>query len=444
MTLPGNKELGSIFNSDINGLFAFCLGRETTPAMYKGLVRDMLGYGMTVLAQNVGMPDPVIYRSMVATTWAKYHNQVVSDVWGKDVAEKDTQAASMKALLDVGTDPLRLTIEACREKGIFVVASYRMNAADFYHGELDLYDFGRAHKNWEIPGANCLDPAIPEVYQHRMEIFREVAENYDIDGIEFDFKRWYHMISDPHKNHSVLTQMVAETRQILDEAAAKKGRERLLLGVRVSAALDTPPSTEAFPGMSHPKSNPSCKDQGTDVETWIGKEYVDYVCPSLFWPRLPGIPYTREYAALAEGTDVGIYPTVFPLPGWAEDERSPVPDSVETRRRHRDEIVQAALECYADGADGISTFNWNRDDPDSPLQKDRKYAKEYGRPCEGYSRVCIQVHRKLAQRNTLEMLENSNPPSAGIAPKQETKLPRDSRKLKTIFMCDNGIYYRIL
>ncbi len=28
-------------------------------------------------------------------------------------------------------------------------------------------DFGRAHPDWKIPGANCLDPAMPGVYEHR-------------------------------------------------------------------------------------------------------------------------------------------------------------------------------------------------------------------------------------------------------------------------------------
>jgi len=416
--LPDNRELGSIFNSDINGLFLFCSGKNTTPAEYKQAVADMLRYGMHVLAQNVGMPDPVIYRSNVATTWDKYHNQVLAKVWGKDAAEKDSQADVMRALLDASTDPLQLTIEACRDRGVFIVASYRMNAEDFYRGELDLYDFGRKHKNLAIPGANCLDPAYPEVYEHRMAIFREVAEKYDIDGIEFDFKRWYHMISNPHRNHYILTRMVRETRQMLDEVARRKGRKRLLLGVRVPASLSTPPTAEGFPGLVHPEAEFSCKDLGTDVRTWIREGLVDYVCPSLFWPRLPGLPRTREFAKLAERRDVGIYPTVFPLPAWAEDKANPVSDSLDARRRHRDEIVRAALQCYEEGADGISTFNWNRDVPDSPAGKRRSYSSEYGRGCAGYSRVLIQVHRKLSNRRALEALLKVTPPMAGLAPSE--------------------------
>ena len=139
------------------------------------------------------MPDPVIYRSGVATPWSKYVG--------------DAQSEAMQKMLDAGTDPFTVTIAACRQHRVRVVASYRMNAEDFYDRTTDLDDFSRKHKHLRIPGANCLDPAHPEVYKHRMEIFREVAERYDIDGIEFDFRRWTHMVSDPLKNHPVLTRL---------------------------------------------------------------------------------------------------------------------------------------------------------------------------------------------------------------------------------------------
>jgi len=309
----------------------------------------------------------------------------------------------MKALLDADTDPLAITIEACRERGVLIIASYRMNAEDFYSGELDLYDFGRQHKHLRIPGTNCLDPAHPEVFKHRMEIFTEVANEYDIDGIEFDFKRWYHMISNPHQNYPILTKMVVQTRQMLNEVAKRKERERLLLGVRVGASLKTktPPDRTKFPGISHIEANPSCRNQGTDVKTWIQNGYVDYVCPSLFWPRLPGLPWTKEFTEIANGTQIGIYPTVFPLPAWAEDEANPVEDSEETRHRHQDEIVKVALQCYDEGADGISTFNWNRDNPESKVGKKIEYSNHYGRKCIGYVKILRAVNSKLGNPRSL-------------------------------------------
>ncbi len=168
--VPENgKQLGTILNSDINHILGSSSGGDITVEEYKHFVECLLDVQPGVLAQNVGMPDPVIYRSKVATTWDKYHAEVTKAVWPNTKPEQaEREGAAMRKLLDLGTDPLTITIEACRERGVLIVASYRMNAEDFGRGELDLYDFGRAHKDWAIPGRNCLDPAIPEVYDHRM------------------------------------------------------------------------------------------------------------------------------------------------------------------------------------------------------------------------------------------------------------------------------------
>ena len=393
--MPTGRKLGSILNNDINNILASLSGSKTTPDEYKKAVLHLLDAKPGVLAQNVGMPDPVIYRTKVGTTWDRYHNQVVAAVWGKAQAEKDTQARAMKALLDAGTDPLALTIEACRQRGVLIVASYRMNAEDFYAGELDLYDFGREHKHLRIPGSNCLDPFHPEVFKHRMAIFTEVAGAYDVDGIEFDFRRWSHMVSDPHRNYPVLTRMVAETRKILDAATDRKNRGRLLLGVRVGHTIAGEPS--GAPDLN-------CRDLGLDVETWIQDGYVDYVCPSFFWPRWPGLPDTREFVALAEGTDVGVYPTLWPLPDWLDKGKPIGPDDHQRLLRYKNEFCRLALRCYEDDADGISTFNWvPHHQPGMARNPGRG---EWGL---GAKKVQMIVHAKLASPLALrEYLESQD------------------------------------
>jgi hypothetical protein len=274
--LPANRKLGTIFNNDTDNIIYAMDPQKPVEAIiedYRRALNEILDAKPGVLAQEVGAPDPVTYRSGVATLLCKYTD--------------DAQRGVIQKLIDAGTDPLTIKIEQCRKYGVVVVASYRMNAEDFYDRQLERSNFGRENKHLAIAGANCLDPAHPEVYKHRMAIFREVAEKYDIDGIEFNFCRWYHMISEPEKNYPILTKMVAETRQMLDEVARKKGRKRLLLGVRVSPSLDTPPSKEAFPGLAVIKqieTNESCRARGTDVKNWIENGYVDYICPSLFWP----------------------------------------------------------------------------------------------------------------------------------------------------------------
>ncbi|MFH1007525.1 MAG: hypothetical protein V1800_08490, partial [Candidatus Latescibacterota bacterium] len=144
-----------------------------------------------------------------------------------------------------------------------------------------------------------------------------------------------------------------------DKVAGRKGRARLLLGARVGPMWDGPFDEADFPGASSDAANnPSCVDLGLDVRTWVKDGLVDYLCPTLFWPRWPGLPRTEEFVALAEGTEVGVYPTLFPLPAWIESEASVEPDDRQGLLRYKTELCELALKLYQDGADGISTFNW--------------------------------------------------------------------------------------
>jgi len=445
---PNGKTLGHIFNSDGPGLLLLTAGKNTTPAEYKQLVLDMLDMEMDVLAQNVGLPDPVLYHSKIATTMDKYYIELRAG--GDPNAKKAHRAVALRKLFEAETDLLKITIQACKEKGVLCLASYRMNSEDFYHNnaQLNMYDFGRKHKNWRIPGRNCLDPAIPEVFQHRMDIFREVAENYDIDGIEFDFRRWYFMVSNPHENYPVLTRMVRQIRQMLDEVAEKKGRKKLLLGVRVGPCLDCTFRKEDFPGAKYnPHANDSCRNYGLDVKTWIEKGYVDYVCPALFWPYLPGLPNIKEFAELAKGTNVGIYPTVFPLPAWGEQVDNPVANTAQTRLRHQKELLQVALQCYDEGADGISTFNWPRRKDNTVVQKykavftSKKATTTYGRGSQGFLEVVRRISPILKDHDALQkLLQQTEPLPEKIVdepsvkkPDKQTKNPTEDERRKAVW-----------
>ena len=378
--LPNNKHLRIILNNDLNNLLWASSGGRITLQEYTRGVEALLQGKPVVLAQNVGLPDPVIYRSKEATSLAKHivdvslktepwvppFGQPTAERWVRRIEKEraetrrdaEVQADAMRRLEAFGTDPLALTIEVCRRRGVFAVASYRMNSNDWYQNTWLLSDFGRAHPQSRIPNTGALDLADPAVYEHRQRIFREVVENYDTDGIEFDYMRGLNMVLNPRENYPIVTHEVADTRRMLDEVARRKRRTRLLLGVRVGYSLD---------GPSLPPDDLSCRDRGLDVRTWVRKGLVDYVCPSYYWPRLPGVPKTAEFAALARHSHTGVYPTIFPFASWQDAPLDLLEEPHKTRideddlvqmGRLKNEICGAALQAYAEGADGVSTFNW--------------------------------------------------------------------------------------
>ena len=213
--LPDNRRLGTIFNNDINNII---LGMGTTGTVdtYRQALDAILAAQPGVFAQNVGLPEALLYPTDVDNMLDKHLVEVAKQAWPgrkQAVANAEAQAAFLDQVRAAGTDLLTVTIEACRQRSVPVVADYRMNAEDWYGHTYRLSDFGRAHPEWRIPldpeaqpssadapperWAGCLDPAIPAVFAHRLAIFTEVADRYDIDGIEFDFRRWYRMISEP-------------------------------------------------------------------------------------------------------------------------------------------------------------------------------------------------------------------------------------------------------
>ena len=397
--LPGNRHFGTILNNDATNIMYAGTGEDMTPDEYRNGVHRLLDAKPGVLAQSIGQPDPVFYRSKVATRWDKYWGYIDPETGDEmGVHATNIAAPAVRALAAQGTDPLALTVEVCRQRGVSIVASFRMNGEDMATRTLHTYDFGRENMDLRIPGRHCLDPAHPKVYEHRMKIFREVVENYDIDGIEFDYKRTHYMISNPRKNHVILTRMVRETRQMLDEVAKRKGRKRLLLGVRVEPMIAGTLNKADLPGALGPPYNRSCEASGLDIQTWIDEELVDYVCPSLFWPKWPGLPRTAEFVELAKGKNVGIYPTVFPQPAWWDDKDGPLEvDDTERMRRYKNDLCDMILSCYRDGADGISTFNWlphhqrgMQPDPNRPNWGD------------GHKGMQMKIHPLLADLAALE------------------------------------------
>ena len=162
------KRLGSIFNNDSDNILWSSSGANVTPEEYQRAVYAILDLKPGLLAQDVGFPEGVIYRSSVATTFDKYHAEVYLKVLKKLKEEPlvppqriQRPSAALRKLLDQGTDPLTLTIEACGKRRVPILASYRMNGEDFYEYSTLMSDFERAHPEWKIPGANCLDPPCP-------------------------------------------------------------------------------------------------------------------------------------------------------------------------------------------------------------------------------------------------------------------------------------------
>lgn len=94
--------------------------------------------------------------------------------------------------------------------------------------------------------------------------------------------------SEAVQNTPLLTDFMAQMRKLLDKASQKRGRDKLLLGVRI------PPTME------------ECRLLGFAVKAWVQQGLVDFISPSDFNTR------TKDFTALTEGTQCKVYPSVHP------------------------------------------------------------------------------------------------------------------------------------
>jgi len=234
-----------------------------------------------------------------------------------------------RALAETGMDYFQIQLDRCRHHGIEMLACLRMNDR---HGNSVHAQFYKDHPEWRIPEkSGGLDYKHEGVRKTVLAFIEEVLAKYDVDGIEFDYMRWCHVFrpAEAVENAHFLTDFTRKARALLEEAAGARGREGLLLGVRVPQTLE------------------ECAALGFDVETWIKEGLVDYVVPSDFF-------YTdfntkvEDYVKLTEGADCKIYPAIHPILCQQNDNR------LMTLANYR----AAAHNFYARGAAGISPFNY--------------------------------------------------------------------------------------
>jgi len=189
------------------------------------------------------------------------------------------------------------------------------------------------HPDWILKdswwGGGLWNFAVPEVQDYKVAIFREVAENYDYDGISVDFGRHPPAlpIGEQWAHHEAMTNFIRKVRLMLQEVAEKRGRP-FLLAVRVGA------------------SPAGCHYDGLDVETWVRQNLVDII--------IIGVRSTKveigDFRSITEGTYVKVYPCIDDIHSPGGYHHPPI------------EFFRGlAINWWKQGADSIVTFNFSNE-----------------------------------------------------------------------------------
>ena len=225
---------------------------------------------------------------------------------------------------------------------------YRLGGSAFYEGRKDLLIGEEGAAGWvDSPELRHVLPwmqdfAHEEVRALRRDIALEVCERYDCAGFLFDFLRVpaFFGFGEERKNAHLMTKMIRETREGLDEIARTKGRP-LGLAVRL------PPTVDGTVRM------------GLDVDAWIADHLVDVVVTSPFFAQ------DTEHDA-AEWVGMGADSPVLIMAGLEEGYLAGHSDGFNRWFYNPpvmtplglDMIRAMAARHHDRGVEGIYVFNW--------------------------------------------------------------------------------------
>ncbi len=247
----------TIYNDDSIGVF------EARPASAEADLRAWVDRPLTQIPVDT-------YAWCIAFPDIVFHESKVGEVHGRRFAQPpDRGAETLDALRDAGTDVMHVVADQAHRHGVEIVASMRMG--DTHHRQPDPRQPGVPqllvdHPEYAIRrrdgiAETALDYSHEAVRAHRLAILKELAENYDIDGVELDFTRWGKFFARdeaPFKT-AVMTDFVGQVRTMLDGAARRRGREPLVLGVQVQPS----------PYL--------CFLAGLDPKAWLERDWLDYL-----------------------------------------------------------------------------------------------------------------------------------------------------------------------
>ena len=287
-------------------------------------------------------------------------------------------AVAYRAMASAGIDPFGTVVNAVREGGAAILGKVRVNDVHHVGGDPSRMAiasrFWREHPEWWIGTVEArgggspvfrecdricpserhslgygrpfvMDYAVPEVRAHRLAVIREFLGRYPLDGLTLNFIRECFCVSFPERNAHLLTEFVAECRKVVEETVGGRGGQPIL-------------------GAVVPWNLEYCRIIGLDVDDWIRSGLLDYISPTPNYVSCFNIP-VRDWADLAAGTGCAVYPGVVGLAVSNNDvclpqEYEPQDKGAALVRPKvtRENVRALAHGFYAEGADGVSFFNF--------------------------------------------------------------------------------------
>ncbi len=235
----------------------------TREQVERKLVDPLAKGGIDIIEWGLSTGSPLSYNTHVGHLFG----EGLTDKQWKMVRKGDFRVYhNLKTLIDSGNDPFEVAIERAHKLGIKIFGRLILNKeygpVGSWTWQILTDNFNKQHPEYRIPGSVFLDFAHKEVRERKLAILREIATQYQCDGIMLDFIPSF-FFANPEKGKSIMTQFVRKIRKMLDKIGASRGR-RLEFMVRIP----------------YRKKYQKC----LDWKRWMKDELIDYISVYTNWP----------------------------------------------------------------------------------------------------------------------------------------------------------------
>jgi len=335
------------------------------------------------------------------------HRTEVAPIWG---AEADTFTTSgnwrifenTRKLMEEGTDPPAVVIDRGKKARLEVFLSMRVN--DIHDG-LDKDEPPRflsptkaAHPEWllgpvdnpfhdeRITGFSrySYNFGLRDVRDYKLTIATEAIQNYDLDGLDWDFCRFprFFAMGEAENNAGLMTDLVRSLRKALDAKSEHIGR-RLLMSVRVPPTFDL------------------AMRFGLDVRSWLDEGLIDILVAGVVHGSMFRVP-VEEYVEAAHDTSTQVIAQNLGLFWHGRPQSASVIWGEPSL--YTEEMCRASASTYwRAGVDGIYLWNNHLIPFNRSLAYSRRPWKEIADP-EGMSRR--NKHYLVDHPHQLEVMKN--------------------------------------
>ena len=260
----------------------------------------------------------------------------------------------------IGTDSLEMASAFCRTNGLGIFVSIRVNdqhdrSSSVENGYSALFPpFKKAHPEYLMGSIDrsknkhlfcggvswsCVDFTHREVRERMKGFVRQFVDNYDVDGIEYDFNRHFILFKSvaeggvaSEDEKALMTELMRDLRKITEAAGRKRGKP-------IVVCMRAPDSV----GYDN-----AC---GIDLERWFAERLVDVWIGAGYFHLNPW----EDSVALARKHGIRFYASIDEsrIEGKAKAANAPfIPG-----RTGRAAYAARFAEAMAAGADGVYVFN---------------------------------------------------------------------------------------